>query len=351
MTIESIKKLARVVAQGQPHSVNKYSFGENQDKFTYEELNDTLREEFKTLAGNYSLYRENKNTVFSIIEEAIDAVLPKKVLEQFGQFAEIKTFNQGDRPEFVQKVTEASRKRAKQFITKVGLAGIYEVFKLDGKTFEIPTTAYGGAAQIGFEEFLDGRVDFADLMEVLMEGLDECVYIEIQKALMGTVTSMSQANKVAENGFVESEMDRILAVVDSYGPATIYCTFEFAATMVPSEGWVSDEMRNQKWSTGYLGNYKGHKVVVLPQSYTDETNTQKVIDPGFAWIFPTGSNKPVRIAFEGDTIVDEFVNADRSREIQVYKKFGVGAMVQNNIGVYINTTLTLDPDDTESDYE
>ena len=43
----------------------------------------------------------------------------------------------------------------------------------------------GGAAQIGFEEFLDGRVDFADVLEIIMEGLDDAIYLEIERALKG----------------------------------------------------------------------------------------------------------------------------------------------------------------------
>jgi hypothetical protein len=47
----------------------------------------------------------------------------------------------------------------------------------------------------------------------------------------------------------------------------------------------------------------------------------------------------VKIAFEGATIVDEYTNYDRSREIQVYKKVGVVAMLANNICAYVDTSL------------
>ena len=330
--------LAKLSANANPSAPVAYSFGE--EKFSYADLAETVRKEFRELAGTYQLFRENKNTIFTIMEEVVEDVLPKRVLEQYGQFAEIKTYPQGVKPVFTQRITEAAKRRAKQFVTKVGLAGVYEVFKLDGRSYEVPTSAYGGAAQIGFEEFLDGRVDFADVLEIVMEGLDRAIYIEIERALKGAVENLQDANKSIQTSFDEAEMDRLLQIADSYGKATVYCTFEFAATMVPAEGWRSDDMKNQRWNNGYLANYKGHQVIVLPQSFEDDTNKVKVIDPSYAWIIPSGSGeKPVKVAFEGGTVVREYENRDLSREIQMYKKVGVAAIVTNNLCVYRNTEL------------
>ena len=338
LEFNDILKLAKTVAKANPSAPTAYSFGDK--NFSYNEMQETLRNEFKEIAGTYSLYRENKNTVFSLIEQTIDDVLPQRVLEQYSQFAEIKTFAQGDKPIFTQKITVASRRRAKQFIGKVGLAGLYEVFKLDGQSYEVATNAIGGAAQIGFEEWLDGRVDFADVLDIVMEGLDACIYIEIEKQLIGAAQNIQAANYAYEQNFNEDEMDRLISIADSYGKSAIYCTYEFAATMVPASGWISDDMRNQKWNNGYLANYKGHQVIVLPQSYEDETNTVKVMNPAYAFIIPVGAEKPVKIAFEGQTIVDEYTNYDRSREVQIYKKVGVRAIFSNAICVYDQYGLT-----------
>ena len=330
--------LGKMAANADSSSPVAYSFGE--EKYSYEDLNNAFRAQLKEIAGTPALYRENKNLVFELMEEIIDDVLPKKVLDQYSQFAEIKTYAQGDRPVFTQRITAAARRRAKQFITKVGLAGKYEVFKLDGRSYEVPTSAFGGAAQISIEEYLDGRIDMADVLDIVMEGLDEAIYLEIERALVAAVTDLPAANQTVQTSFDEDEMDKLISIADSYGQSTIYCTYEFAATMVPSEGWISDNMKDQKWNNGYLANYKGHRVIVLPQSYEDETNAKKVIDPSYAWIIPTGAEKPVKVAFEGQTMVREFENHDWSREIQIYKKVGVGAIFTNNICVYQNTSLT-----------
>ena len=334
---ENFLALAKVVANANPSSQTAYSY--NNEQFSYADLNETLRKEFNEIAGTYELYRQNKNLVFELIEQTLNDVLPAKVIAAYGQFAEVKTFAQGDKPVFVQRITEAARRRAKQFVTKVGLAGVYEVFKLDSKSYEVPTSAIGTAAQIGFEEFLDGRYTFDELLNIVREGMNEAINLELERALIGAVAGMGEHNKASEDSFVESEMDRLLSVADSYGKAAIYCTYEFAATMVPANGWVSDEMRNERWAKGFIANYKGHSVIILPQSYEDETNAVKVIDPSYAFIIPSGADKPVKVAFEGETHAREAENHDWSRDIHIYRKVGVAAIVTNNICVYRNTSL------------
>lgn len=331
--------LMKTVAKADASAPVSYSW--NGENFSYDTLNETLRRELNEYAGSFAAYRENKNLIFSLIEETLNEVLPKKVVKQYKAFAEVKTFAQGDRPIFRRKLT--SNKRAKQFITRAGLAGVYEVFKLgkNEESFEVQTSAMAGAAQIGFEEFLDGRVDFAEVTRIIMEGMDELIYEEIGAALATSINQLPAANRVATNGFDEKAFDNLLNVAAAYGVPTIYCTNEFAVKMVPTEGWrYTEAMKDELYRTGRLANYKGYKVVILKQGFVDETNTTKVIDPGYCWIIPSGANtKPVKIAFEGSTLVDERQNADWSREIQVYKKVGVVCMMTNDICSYVDLSL------------
>ena len=332
--------LMKTVAKADVSAPTSYSF--NGENFSYEALNETLRRELNEYAGDYASYRENKNLIFSLIEETLDEVLPKKVTKQYEAFAEVKTFAQGDKPIFRRKLT--SNKRAKQFITRVGLAGRYEVFKLgkNEESFEVQTSAIGGAAQIGFEEFLDGRVDFAEVTRIVMEGMDDLIYEEIGAALKSSINQLPPVNRVAADGFDEEAFDMLLTIASAYGEPTIYCTYEFAVKLVPTEAWrYTEAMKTELWNTGRLATYKGRKVIILDQGFVDETNTEKVIDPGYCWIIPAGANtKPVKIAFEGKTLVAERENNwDWSREIQVYKKVGVVCMMTNDICVYKDTSL------------
>lgn len=334
MENKQIVSLMKAAAQATP--TTNYSF--NGEQLSYSALNETLRKELEPLCGTYELYREHKNQVFSLVEETVNDILPQRIENAYGRFAETRTFAQGQTAVFTRKV---GRIRAKQFITRVGLAGVYEVFKLGETKFPIETSAIGGAAQIGFEEFLDGRADFAEVVQIVMDGMDELIYREISAALIGAINQLPPANQKKFAGFNEDYMDDLITIANAYGNATIYCTREFAVKMVPKDGWISDGMRDERWNNGYLANYKGTPVVILPQSFEDEMNTRKIINPGYAWVIPSGGNdRPVKVAFEGTTHMRERENEDWSRDMQVYQKVGVGVIMTNNLCAYEDTQLS-----------
>lgn len=336
MKYEDLKVLAKYALGGKPNS--NYSIqGEN---YSYSEINEAIRVGLKEMLGTPDEFEQNKYKLFALIRETVSEALPQNVREQYSMFAEIKHFAQGDRPVFTERITEASKRRARKFVTNVGLAGRYEVFKLDGRSYEVTTSAYGAAAQIGYEEMLDGRVDYSELVQIIMEGIDERLFDLIASALKAAVGKMQSNNKISQAGFSESAMDKLIEIADSYGgKSAIYCTFEFAATMKPAEGWASDSMKDDLWKAGYIAVYKNHPVIIFKQSFVDETHTQKQIDPALAYIIPVGGSKPISIAFEGDLQVKDFDNRDWSKEIQMYQKMGVAAKLDANFCVYENTSL------------
>lgn len=336
MTFDQIRQLARAAAHNQ-------SLTFSEESFDCEAVNSALREQFNLLTDGYYNYQRNKVEIFELISETIDEVLPAKVMAQYEQFADVKTVAQGDKAVFTLRITEAARKRAKSFVTRVGLAGRYETMILEGRQIEVGTAAIGYAVRIGFEEFLDGRYSFADFTEVMLEGMNEYIYQEIAKALANAVEQLPVANKYTGVGFDEGKMDALLAISDSYGNGTsaIYCTKEFASTMKPaSADWASDNMKDTLFRNGYLTDYKGHPVIILQQSMVDATNEEKVIDPSQAYVLANVGEKPIKVVFEGQTAVKTREdNDDWSTDLQTYKKFGVAVFSNPSICSYQNTAL------------
>lgn len=305
-----------------------------------------LRDELKKLCGSWYDYQRNKYQLFELISESIDEVLPKYIEDAIGSFAQIMTVPQGARCTFV---TKLGRMRARQFITRATNAGTYETFRLDRGQFDLYPHTYAGAAVLDFERYLDGLEDLAELYDIIIESISIAIYGEIQTALINSFndTGRPAANKVTVNAFDASELQALCNTVAAYGSPVVYCTPQFAATLLNAVTYsstvkIGDKDVEDIRERGYIGKFRGFPVVVLPQSFADEKNTKLVFNPRYAYVIPAGKEKIVKVAFEGATIIDEFVNpGDRSREVQVYKKLAAGIVSTPNYwGIYYNSGIT-----------
>lgn len=314
-------------------------------EYSLADVNETLREELKAF-NNYSYYRANKNVLFQLIEEIANVVVPKKVIAQFGSFAEIQHVNVGEKIVFKQRTGVS---RGKRFVTVAGEYGTYRTFNVDSRDITMSPRVYAGAAILELGDFLAGRVDMSELMDIIIEGLSDSIYKEVQGALKAAINAEDRpaANKAEQAGFVAAEFDKIINTVAAYGDSvTIYCTRAFAATLYNQPGWAGDsnpmtalQDYNDVREMGYVGRYKGTNVVLLSQSFVDENNEEKIVDDQYAYIMPAGKEKPVKIGIEGGTLIDEQRLQDGSVEVSAQHMFDVAVVANNYWGIYRNTEL------------
>ena len=338
-------------------------------EFSVKDVKDTLRAELKALAPNKYEYEKNKLEIFQIIQEAYDEVLPDYVGNFIGQFAEIKSVPNGQRASFIVK---RGRRRAKTFVTEVGLAGVYEAFRLDVDTFEVSAKAYGGAAYIDFERTLDGSEDLVEPLQLLLDGLKEAIYRELLKALIAATknSDMPIANIASTTNFDPPQMQKLCTIAKNYGGgnAVIFATPEFVQEMGPDAigmpiygpyalpatpvagqqpGYATPVYNPNDIAsiaaTGYITMFRGTPIVQLPQAFTDENNDTYQVPPQYAFIFPAGNQKIIKVVFEGDTDVRDWQHRDRQMEIEIYKKFGVAILTTNDWCVYENKALAVLP--------
>lgn len=338
-------------------------------EFSVKDVKETLRAELKALAPNKYEYEKNKLEIFQIIQESFDEVLPDYVGNFIGQFAEIKSVPNGQRASFIVK---RGRRRAKTFVTEVGLAGVYEAFRLDVDTFEVSAKAYGGAAYIDFERTLDGSEDLVEPLQLLLDGLQEAIYKELLKALIAATqnSDMPAANIASTTNFDPAQMQRLCTIAKNYGGgnAVIFATPEFVQEMGPDaigmpiygpyalpETPVAGQQPGYATpvynpndiasiaATGYITMFRGTPIVQLPQAFVDENNDTYQVPPQYAFIFPAGNQKIIKVVFEGDTDVRDWQHRDRQMEIEIYKKFGVAILTTNDWCVYENKALAVLP--------
>ena len=183
-----------------------------------------------------------------------------------------------------------------------------------------------------------------------MESFEDAILEEIQKALRATLSNSARpaANRYSDSSFNAANFAKLCNTVKSYGTgAVIFATPEFVSEMATANALtgtgiyptISVNDIEDVRTKGYIGIFQGCPIVMLPQSYTDESNTHVVFDPQIAYVFPTGGERIVKVAFEGDTVVKDWENRDNSMEIQAYKKLGVAILSYHNWGIYQNTGI------------
>lgn len=336
MTLSELKELARYAAKNEAPT-----------NFSVENVDEALADGLRDLAGSVNQFMKNRYDIYDIIIQAVDEVVPKNVMDAVSIFAEVQQVPQGQKAIFKQKV---GKLRAKQFLTQVGLSGVYETFRLDVKTFELGGHAVGGATTLDFERMLDGAEIMSEYVQVLTEAQTEAVYKEIQKALRAALNDKPGTNKVIENTFDADKMFKLCSVVKAYGNgAVIFAPPEFVGAMGPDaivpvgtnyQGIYHPQDIDRIHNEGYINIFRGTPIVQIPQSYVDENNTATYIDPQLAYVLPTGGDRVVKVVLEGNTQIYDWTNKDNSMEIDTYRKLGVAILTQHNWGIYQNTGIT-----------
>lgn len=309
------------------------------EKFSTSDMEATFRnavaEKVIGQDGNIDFYKwgQHKIEIFEIMSEILTEVEPKKVMTIFEKFAEIKRVPNNQKARF--RVKKGVR-NVKRFVTRVALAGVYERVRLDREFFDVDTYAHGGAIYQTMEGFLSGRESLSELLDIFMEELESILYDDILTAITSLKDGLPVANKKIGNAFAEDEFLEVMNTVAAYGTPVIFTSRSFAQRhLVPSEKWVSDVAREEMRNQGYLGKYIGADVVVLEQSFTDPSNSQKVLDENFAFIMPAGSNeKPIKVSLEGDVYIREVDREDWSKEMQIYRKAGIAVLNTNYLGYF-----------------
>lgn len=352
-----------------------YGTSPDPSQFSNKDVKATLSNEIHKLANDYRSFMRNRNDIFEIMEQAYNEILPKQVEDFIGVFAEVQ--HVGDNEKAIFKVKQG-RDRAKQFVTLAAISGVYEMFRLDSTQFELGGQVIAGGAWIDYERYICGDEDIAESTQLLLDGLQLAVYGQIQRALLAAVNAEDRPanNRFIGAGFDADAMSKLCATASNYSPnggVVIYATREFIMEMGPDAiGRPVYGNVNQNISGGGYGGYatpvynpqniqeiaqygkirtfRGNPIVEIPQSFTDETNTTTYMNPSTAYIFPISETKPVKVVFEGDLQLRDWVDRDRNFEIDIYQKVGVAILTHYDWCVYVNMNLA-DPDKYPTKYQ
>lgn len=328
-------------------SVFKAALVPNPAQFSQEDANNAV---IKAILANCGLdenasvreIRAHQDAIFAIMEEVIEELLPKKVEDIIGGFAEVKTFARDAEPIF--EIKNIGKARARLSITEGARGGIYKARRLDSKSMEVSVKVETVGAYVTLEDILLGTYSLADLMSNITDGFVERIYINTVKALRTAKTLAPAANIESANGFDAAKVDKLIAIANGYGKAVIM-GFRGAIAKINNGGaWSNvypnistadaDDVRNK----GIVTVYKGTPVVELPNYLADESNSKFVFKEGDIFILPSDA-KPVKVAMKGDLHIEEVKQPSGSMEQNAHRLLGVGLLLANNVCVFTDSDV------------
>ena len=302
-------------------------------------VNAIMKEIGLTAESSGREIRAKEAAAFALIEEAVDEILPAKLQDVLGEYAEIRQFARD--AEVVFNIEKIGKGRAKLTISRGSRGGIYRAARLDTKSFSLATHVETVACYVTLEELILGTMSISELFNNILEGFEEAVYKEVFNALAtgapvagyeridGGLTTVT----TTQSGLAAA-LDAVLPYVKQYGVPTIFgSTFALAKLSNEADAYHPElEDSRERRQYGIIRLYKGVRVVELPNYLVDNSNETWFYDERYVFVMPSGA-KPVKVALRGDLTIVRNTQATGSEKVEAHKLIGVGVAMANNFAV------------------
>ena len=320
------------------------SFAEKEDQ-----MNSALKREIMRVAGiqnfeqfpieTWSNHPTLKWATFAVISAMIDMVLPDAIIDNIGMFSDVRTIGWGDsaafdvKPRDIFVVSKAGRSKRttelnKQFVGQV----------------TIQTEPRQMTVFVSLMKVLAGKESLAEFVMKMVRSfetqLSYDVYDAFKTALDAVDSTASTGLKVT--GFSEDEFIRLSQTVSAWngGAQPLAIGTQLAlANVIPYNANYRYDLQSDFVRIGYLSNFKGTNVMVLPQVADWTTPFGLKLTNDRIWIVSPSSDKVVKLVLEGSTLSyqsDVYAHANLVQTSTLYKSWGTGIATSQ-----VAATITL----------
>ena len=102
--------------------------------------------------------------------------------------------------------------------------------------------------------------------------------------------------------------------------------------------WVSNEMKQERYTTGRLGYFEGIRLVEIPQAFADGDTSKKLVDNTKLLIMPVGDNRFIKMYDEGNgefyEVTDSMTHQDMTIDAEYQRKLGVATVINKKFGMW-----------------
>lgn len=271
-----------------------------------------------------------------IIRQAQTVLGPK--LDFLNYIAEVQRVGHGEKIEFVKPKGKIKMKWTARGVTvDYTRVGFQEKFSVE------PIKIQGGA-YYEMDQLLSGSSEgFVGVVEKLVEDMENKITAKVLQVLHTAMASAPTPNRWAGANISLANFNGVTSTVQRYNrQATTICDIDFAKKLTGLIGAekMSDGMKNTLNQNGLFTTINGVDVVVFNNPFEDESNAKTVAPRKYAYVLPAGTDKPVKIGFEGEMyqLTDTDIDSERVF-LKVGQKISVDVFDTYYIGELEETTL------------
>lgn len=185
-----------------------------------------------------------------------------------------------------------------------------------------------------------GTIDWAAFVQKLYSAMDKKIndmiyaafldadkYLPTEYVKSGSITQQEILDLASELADVTG---REIMIVGTHSAMNkLYSKFDM--------NWVSEQMKDERNSTGRIGVVNGFRTMTLAQAY--EAGTRRpLLDNSKLMLVPVDSSfKPIKLVNEGDSyfneVTDRETNMDMTVQAEYMQKFGVGVVINMYYGI------------------
>lgn len=271
-----------------------------------------------------------------IVKQANDVLMPK--LNFLEYISEVQHVGHGQKIQY-----QRNKGKMKMKWTARGTGVDYTRVGRQEKFTAEPVKIAGGV-YYEYDALLSGSTEgFTRTVNLLVEDMEKKIMEKAISTLHTAMASAPSANLKSGANVTLQDFDSVASTIQRYNPnVTCVCDIDFAKklTALVGDSAMSDAMKNTKNQNGLFTTINGVNIVTFVNPFEDYTNTKLVAPRNYAYIVPAGTDKPLKIGFEGDMYQMTEQDLDTERVfLKVGQKVAVDVFDVYYIGEINETTL------------
>lgn len=298
---------------------------------SYEEkeklFNENLKREAFSLAGITNLDitdpRSLRNpsvewALFELVSETLSVIIPETVLDQFSQFAEVRRVGWGDNLHFklpnpnlfvVNKTTNGKRRGQPQ--------------RLWSDDIVLTPVAHEVTISEDMYRILTGQASWGEWISKVALSVQTKITVDIYSQLFNSYDTIGASFKEAswdKDKFVT--LGQRVEAANGGSPVTVFGTKLALSKVVPDAEFSKFGYTGigEHYNThGYLPNFMGFPTFLIDQRVVpNDPEYNFAIDDNTLYFISTGSDKPIKIGFEGQPMINRTQASDSATLTEYY---------------------------------